>query len=202
MRQDVYPMARRASIARLSWTACALLAFVTATSAQQISEASGRYAITPKGTTVAFKVDGMGPVPVRGGFGDFSGEIRIDAKAIARSSVRFTLKPASVQASDPRVTDFLRSNAVFDAENWPEITFVSNRITRSGERSATVEGIVSARGKKKAVAFVAVLEDLKKGSARFKVVGRVPRSPFGMDVGTPIYSNLVDFDITVTANRR
>lgn len=170
--------------------------------AQAISEASGRYAITPKGTRIVFKVDSIGPQPIRGSFGDFSGEIKIDARNIERSSVTFTLNPASVDGGESRITEFLKSNAVFDAANSPRITFVSNRVRRSGERSATVEGIVTARGKKKAVAFVAVLDDLKKNSARFKVVGRVPRSPFGMDVGTPIYSNLVDFDISVTANRR
>lgn len=183
-----------ATAAAVAWIACA--------NAQEISEASGRYAITPGGTQIVFKVDSIGPQAVRGRFSDFSGEIKIDAKAIERSGVTFTLRPASVEASDPRVTDFLKSNAVFDVANWPEITFVSSKVTRSGERSATVQGTITARGKRKSVAFVAVLEDLKKNSARFKVVGRVPRSPFGMDVGTPIYSNLVDFDITVTANRR
>jgi polyisoprenoid-binding protein YceI len=187
----ILPLATAAAIA---WTTCA--------GAQDISEASGRYAITPKGTKIAFKVDSVGPQGIHGTFGDFRGEIKIDAKAIEKSSVTFTLSPASVDGGEPRVTGFLKSNAVFDAANWPEITFVSSRVTRSGERSAKVEGVVTARGKKKAVAFVAVLEDLQKNTARFKVAGRVPRSPFGMDVGTPIYSNLVDFDITVTANRR
>jgi polyisoprenoid-binding protein YceI len=31
----------------------------------------------------------------------------------------------------------------------------------------------------------------------FHVTGKVLRSPYGMDVGTPIYSNVVDFDMNL-----
>ncbi|MFA6157909.1 MAG: polyisoprenoid-binding protein, partial [Mesorhizobium sp.] len=42
---------------------------------------------------------------------------------------------------------------------------------------------------------------LKGGTIKFHVTGRVLRSRYGMDVGTPIYSNIVDFDMTLTGKR-
>ncbi|RWB26073.1 MAG: polyisoprenoid-binding protein, partial [Mesorhizobium sp.] len=39
------------------------------------------------------------------------------------------------------------------------------------------------------------------GTIRFHVTGQVLRSRYGMDVGTPIYSNVVDFDMTLTGRR-
>lgn len=36
----------------------------------------------------------------------------------------------------------------------------------------------------------------------FNVSGRIYRSRYGMDVGTPIYSNVVQFDMVIDGKRR
>jgi polyisoprenoid-binding protein YceI len=42
---------------------------------------------------------------------------------------------------------------------------------------------------------------MKRGVVAFHVTGKVLRSRYGMDVGTPIYSNVVDFDMTLVGRR-
>ncbi|HET7412768.1 MAG TPA: YceI family protein, partial [Pararhizobium sp.] len=120
---------------------------------------------------------------------------------IARSRVVFTLRPASVVTDEPRVENFLRSVAVFDAAAYPVITFRSIKVVPTGDNSATIDGILSARGKTHEETFTATLISHDGRRAAFHVVGDVLRSPYGMDVGTPIYSNVVKFDMTVRGRR-
>lgn len=98
--------------------------------------------------------------------------------------------------------NFLRSDAVFDAAAYPEISFQSSRVIADGDRSATVEGMLRARGQSRPETFHVTLLKHQAGRVTFHVVGKVLRSRYGMDVGTPIYSNVVLLDMTVEGRRR
>lgn len=178
-----------------------VLALVSSPSfSESLSSAGGRYAIAPS-SRIVFSVGQIGGGGIEGQFRQFSGTFIIDAARVSRSAVSFTLRPASVQAGQPRITSFLRSSAVFDVDNHPAITFRSIRVTQTGPRSAVVEGMLSARGVTRRENFnVALLRHQGRGVS-FHVTGEVLRSPYGMDVGTPIYSNVVKFDMTVEGRR-
>ena len=90
---------------------------------------------------------------------------------------------------------------MFDAANNPEIQFRSTSVTRTGDTSALVTGRLTARGKTFPEKFTAELDGLKGGTIKFHVTGKVLRSRYGMDVGTPLYSNIVDFDMTLMGKR-
>jgi polyisoprenoid-binding protein YceI len=90
---------------------------------------------------------------------------------------------------------------VFDVEKFPEITFKSTGVTRTGEASALIDGMLTARGKTRKAQFVASVSDRTRGRIVFHVQGKVLRSPYGMDVGTPIYSNVVEFDMVLQGRR-
>ena len=166
-----------------------------------LSDAAGQYRIEPS-SRIAFNVGKVGGGGISGDFGEFRGTFRIDAKDVGRSTVQLTLMPESVRTGEPRVEKFLRSDAVFDVANFPEITFRSTRVTRIGENSARLEGVLTARGKSKKASFdIAVASRTARGIA-FRVRGKILRSLYGMDVGTPIYSNVVDFDMDLHGSRR
>ena len=74
-------------------------------------------------------------------------------------------------------------------------------MTRTGDTTALVTGRLTARGKTFAEKFSAELDGLKSGTIKFHVTGKVLRSRYGMDVGTPLYSNVVDFDMTLTGRK-
>ena len=82
------------------------------------------------------------------------------------------------------------------------ISFRSSGIRRTGDRSATITGMLTARGHTSPATFEAELEDMGKGWISFHVTGHVLRSPYGMDVGTPIYSNVVQFDMELKGKRQ
>jgi polyisoprenoid-binding protein YceI len=169
--------------------------------AVDLSDAAGRYAISPSGSSLAFVIGSIAGKGFSGKFSRYNGEIDIDGGSLARSSVRITIIPASVETGQDRVDAFLKSNAVFDVANEHAISFRSSSIERTGDRSATIVGTLTARGHSRPATFQAELDGIGKGWISFHVTGNVLRSPYGMDVGTPIYSNVVQFDMKLKAKR-
>lgn len=170
-------------------------------SAPQLADAAGSYGITAA-SRVHFSVAQVGGGGIVGDFGKFSGNFRIDGNNIARSSVDFTLYPESVETGERRVEDFLKSSAVFDSATYRTVTFRSTSITQTGPDTAAVEGTLTARGKARKERFSVKLTDWNNRSISFKIRGSIFRSPYGMDVGTPIYSNVVEFDMSIKGQKR
>lgn len=176
------------------------LTFIASAHADALSEAAGSYRIEPS-SRIAFHVGQIGGGGIDGSFAQFHGTFSIDSADIGRSKVNITLIPASVRAREKRVENFLRSDAVFDVENFPEITFRSTSVRRTSETIALIDGVLTARGKSRKAQFEASVSDRSRRRIVFHVQGKVLRSPYGMDVGTPIYSNVVEFDMVLQGRR-
>ncbi|RUW31534.1 MULTISPECIES: YceI family protein [unclassified Mesorhizobium] len=166
-----------------------------------LSDAAGSYTISPSGSSIHFTIGKAGGGGFDGAFGRFKGTIRIDNSDVGRSKVDLTIYPESVGTGQGRIDAFLRSDAVFDSANNPEIQFRSTNVTRTGDTTALVTGRLTARGKTFSEKFTAELDGLKSGTIKFHVTGKVLRSRYGMDVGTPLYSNVVDFNMTLMGRR-
>lgn len=179
------------------------LLFATVISARPdaLSSLHGRYVITPS-SRIAFLVAQIGGGGIAGTFSHFSGTFDLHPDDVARSSVTLSLQPASVKTGEPRVANFLRSSAVFDAADFPMITFHSTSIRREGGDRAIIEGSLTARGVSHEETFRATLISREGRTVSFHVVGDILRSPYGMDVGTPIYSNIAHFDMVLEGKRK
>ncbi|PDT55276.1 MULTISPECIES: YceI family protein [Sinorhizobium] len=183
--------------------AFALIAAALPANAQapSLADAAGSYSIS-NSSRIHFSIGQTGGGGIAGNFAKFSGKFRIDGSNVSRSSVEFTLFPESVRARERRIENFLRSSAVFDTANFQTVTFRSTNVTQTGPGSATVEGALTARGKTRKERFAVTLIDWDKRSISFTIRGSIRRSPYGMDVGTPIYSNVVEFDMNIKGVRR
>ena len=168
--------------------------------ADQLYAAAGRYTIDPS-SRIGFNVGQIGGGRITGTFPSVTGSFDIDPQSVGRSFVTITLRPASVTTGQSRIDAFLRSNAVFDAADHPEITFRSSRVVQDSPTSATIKGVLNARGRSRTETFHASLIADHGGRIAFHVVGDIYRSPYGMDVGTPIYSNVVRFDMVLKGVR-
>ena len=166
-----------------------------------LSQASGRYRIDAAKSRIGFSVTQVGGGGISGIFGDFSGRFEINGRDISRSKVEISIVPASVATGAPRIEAFLRGKAVLDAVRNPDVTFRSTRVTRTGPQSAVLEGLLSARGQQKPALFNVDLVEKAGRRIVFHVTGDIRRSPYDMQVGYPIYSNIVRFDMTLTGRR-
>lgn len=191
------------SVRNLGFAALAAmsLAAVPAIASVALADAAGNYTISRDASSIRFSIGKLGGGGLQGAFGRFSGNIRIDNGNVGRSRVDITIFPDSVGTGQGRIDAFLKSDAVFDTANEHEIDFRSTSVRRTGATTALITGRLTARGKTFPEKFNAELSDLKAGTVKFHVTGKVLRSRYGMDVGTPIYSNVVDFDMTLTARR-
>jgi polyisoprenoid-binding protein YceI len=187
----------------LALSLAAMLADVAVPAAKlpSLAEVAGRYAIAPS-SNIAFTVGQVGRGGIKGRFGRFSGTFDLKSGNLAGSVVSFELRPESVSTGQNRMDEFLRSGAVFDTDRFDRISFRSSRIEKTGADTARVTGMLTAKGKTLPESFDVRLLGWTGRSISFSVRGRIFRSRYGMDVGTPMYSNVVQFDMTIEGQRR
>lgn len=83
---------------------------------------------------------------VRGHFTDFGGDIDFDASQPEKSTVKLSIKTASVDTGVAQRDQHLRSEDFFAADQFPVLTFESSAITRTGENQFDVLGTLTIRG--------------------------------------------------------
>src|SRR5262249_43149871 len=97
------------------------------------------YKIDPVHSSANFSVRHMMVSTVTGRFaGGVSGTIHYDDKDISKSSVKATIKVASVNTDNENRDKDLRSPNFLDADKYPEITFESQRIEKRGDNYVAV----------------------------------------------------------------
>jgi polyisoprenoid-binding protein YceI len=122
---------------------------------------------------------------VRGRFNDFSGTINMDPANLAKSSVEFRVKAASIDTQLADRDKHLRSPDFFDVEKHPEIVFKSSKITATGKDQYDVAGTLTIRGVSKPVTLpVSFLGSAKdpwgNEKAGFSTQTTVNRKDYGM----------------------
>lgn len=167
--------------------------------ADELSDVAGRYRVLSS-SHIHFSVAQMGGAAIEGEFRQFKGIFQIE-KTIGRSKVEFSLAPASVTAADPRIEEFMKSEAVFDVANHPTVSFKSTNVTRTGGDSASIDGQLSAKGVTRPTRFSIAFQGQKGKMLKFHVTGKLSRAMFKMDVGTPIYSNMVVLDMDLVGQK-
>jgi polyisoprenoid-binding protein YceI len=167
--------------------------------ADQLSDVAGRYRVLAS-SRIHFSVAQAGGAAIEGDFKRFAGTFAID-KAIGRSKVEFSLEPGSVSAADPRIEEFIKSEAVFDVAQYPTVSFRSTAVKRTSGNSAAIDGQLSAKGVTRPTTFAITFSGRSGRTVKFHVTGKLSRALFHMDVGTPIYSNYVVLDMDLTGQR-
>lgn len=88
---------------------------------------------------------------VRGNFNDYEGTIHLDPANLERSSVDFRIKAASIDTNHADRDKHLRAEDFFHTEKYPEITFKSKSVKKTGKDTYDVAGTLTMRGVSKEV---------------------------------------------------
>ena len=147
---------------------------------------SGTYEFDTAHSAIGFKVLHMGLVNVPGYFTEFSGTVNYNADDVAKSSVEFVAKTASVDTRVEARNNHLRTDDFFDVEKYPEMTFKSNKVIKSGDK-LMVTGDFTLRGVTKSITIPVMVAGFKGGRGGL-VMGAVSettikRSEFGVNYG-------------------
>lgn len=108
------------------------------TTAQRTTVPAGTWSIDPVHSSVGFAVGYSGIGTFRGTFGE------IDA-SLVEGRLEGSAKVGSVRVSDPNLSGHLQTPDFFDAEQYPELRFVSQTIEREDDR-VSISGDLTLRG--------------------------------------------------------
>jgi polyisoprenoid-binding protein YceI len=143
------------------------------------------WVLEPTHSEIGFKVKHMMITNVSGSFGAFSASAKTEGDDFSTAEIEFTADVASVNTGNDQRDGHLKSGDFFDAENHPQIKFVSNKVEKKGDADYIVHGDLTIRGVSKPVAFNAELGGIGKDpwgneKAGFSINGKVNRTDFGL----------------------
>jgi polyisoprenoid-binding protein YceI len=112
--------------------------------------ANEAYKFNPSGSTIGFTVHQfLGTT--HGKFTSFSGEIDVDREHPENSSVTAQIDVRSINTQIKKRDDHLRSPEFFNVEKFPQITFKSRSVKRTGPQSGDILGDLTMHGATKPV---------------------------------------------------
>lgn len=83
--------------------------------------------------------------PVDGTFSDYDATVYFDPENLDESSIDITIPVSSVDTRNERRDGHLLSEDFFNAEQWPNIHFVSNTIESTGDNNFVAKGEMTIR---------------------------------------------------------
>ena len=111
-----------------------------------LSELTGTYTIDPAHTRIGFVARHAMVTKVRGSFNDFEGTVTIDGDNPTASQARVVIKAQSIDTRNEQRDEHLRSNDFLAMETYPEITFVSTGVERTGDAELELTGELTIKG--------------------------------------------------------
>jgi polyisoprenoid-binding protein YceI len=163
------------------------------------ADASEVYRLDSTNTQVSFVVQRLGFQWASARFSDISGEFILD-RAGPRSRVDVTVGIASLESTDARWNDRLRSPEWLDAQHYPHMTYHSSNIELEEQR-AVASGDLTLHGVTRPVVLTVSLLDCPTGGrCQFVAHGRIKRSEFGLPHGFWSGGDQVDISISGAIN--
>lgn len=105
-----------------------------------------KWVMEPHHSTIEFSAKHMMFANVRGSFKQFEADIDLDDNKLENSRVEARIEVASLETNQEMRKQHLLSPDFLDAQNYPQITFKSTRLTPTGERGEyNLEGNLTIR---------------------------------------------------------
>lgn len=141
---------------------------------------AGNYNIDASHTNAGFTVKHMMITNVTGKFNDIAGTFEFDEKTKKLKSIDGEIVVASIDTSNEKRDEHLKSDDLFGVEKFPKITFKSTKIEKN-----KVQGELTIKGVTKTVSLDLETSDVIKdpwGKQRtgFSLNGKIKRSDFGI----------------------
>ena len=176
-----------------------------------LAVAADTYMIDPSHTSIHFAVNHLGYSKTIGRFNDISGEFTFDEENIESSALEVVIKTSSVDTNHQARDDDLRSPGFFSAVEFPEITFESTAIEKTGDNTGKITGDLTMLGVSKPVTLDVTFN--KKAPhplpqlngvvvVGFSATASLVRSEWGMGAGVPNIGDEITFWIEVEGHQK
>jgi polyisoprenoid-binding protein YceI len=164
------------------------------------AQATEHYRLDSTNTQASFVVQRLGFQFLSARFADISGEFILDREGPG-SQVDVTVGIRSLDSSDPRWNERLRSAEWLDAERYPQMAYHSSRIELTEQR-AVANGDLTLHGVTRPVVLhVTLLNCSTDSDCQFAARGRIKRSEFGLPHGFWSGGDQVDIAMSGTTRK-
>lgn len=116
-----------------------------------------------------------------GFFGKWDSEIQLDPAKIENSNFKITIDATSINTRNDRRDNHLKSKDFFDVATYPQITLVSKKITKTGDKSYNVTGDLTMRGVTKQVEIPLTMVFYENNRGRFRARFTLNRKDYGIN---------------------
>lgn len=156
-----------------------------------MTELSGTWTLDPTHSSVNFIARHAMVTRIRGSFQDFNATLHINQDAPETSSVEALIQIASVNTGNADRDTHLRKNDFFEADRYPEASFVSTMFHVDEKGNGTVEGDMTIKGITKPIILIVATFGIQPdpmGNTRlgFEAATTFNRHAFGLDFDAPI----------------
>lgn len=176
----------------LALGACTAFNVVThSVSDDPVKAPAGTYRLDPHHSSLLFDVDHFGYSRFVTRFDKMEATLDAVPDAPEKSRVHVIIKAASVNTNDPELDKMLTGPDMFDATKFPDITFITTSVKRTGPKTGDMTGNLTLHGQTHpvtlAVTFNGSAPDPLTGddTLGFSASGNFNRSQWGLSAWWP-----------------
>lgn len=169
--------------------------------------ANVKWQLDPAHSEIRFKVKHMMVSSVTGEFQKFNAQLETDGHDFSTAKVSFNADIDSITTKVDQRDNHLKSADFFDAENHPQLAFVSTKIVKKDDEDYELQGNLTIRGVSKPVTLKVenngvVLDPWGNHRTGFEISGKISRKEFGLKYNalTEAGNVVVSDDVRIAAN--
>ena len=178
-------------------------AFATAAFAEPVD-----FAFDKTHANITFTINHLGFSTAHGRFNTFDGALTIDEEDPANSAVTVTIATDSLDTFYDKRNEHLKSKDFFNVAEYPEMTFKSTSVEKTGDDMLKMTGDLTMLGVTKPVILDVAVPKLADSpmtgvqTVGFHATGTIKRSEWGMTTFVPAVSDEVDIVIDLEATKK
>ena len=169
--------------------------------------APAEYHLEKTHVDVLFAISHLGFTQKHGSFRDLDATLTCESEAMDSCRVEVVLRANSIDTGFEARDKDVKGERFLDAAKYPDIRFVSRKVTRSGANGLHIEGELTMHGVTKPLALDATLNKTgpnpfdKRPTLGFSAHGTLKRSEFGVSGLLPMIGDDVAVTIDAEFNR-
>lgn len=163
------------------------------------------YTVDPNHTYVEWRINHLGFSHPSGKW-YVNGTVMFDQEKLENSRAEITIPVAAMVTGLPELDKHLRSKEFFSTEQFPQATFISNKVTVKNNKISELGGILTLRGIAKPVSLTVKENKIglnpitEQQTIGFSGEAKIKRSDFGMTAFLPALGDEVSLIIELEAS--
>ena len=141
------------------------------------------YEVTPDESTIKFNVESS--VPIKGTFSQWTATMMFKSTDVTTGVLDIKIQADSVDTGSGMKNGKLKGKDFFDAKRAPQITFISTKITQTGEDTFELEGDFTIRGVTKKEYLALKVNGRGTGAGFITGTMAFDRKDYGMNSNIP-----------------